>query len=132
MELTNLNSQTTWAEASGNINHNNGKINEAIMRLENSTYKNKGYFRSVESLNEYYPAPSNGSKAYVGESYPYAIYVVENGAWIDSGEFGGQDTINLENIYTKEDIIDLPQSLFDEMMKNGLLDPSKEYNTYED
>ena len=132
MELTNINSQTTWAEASGNINHNNGKINEAIMRLENSTYKNKGYFRSVELLNEYYPAPSNGGKAYVGESYPYAIYVVENGVWIDSGEVGGQDTINLENIYTKEDIIDLPQSEFDALREAGLLDPSKEYNTYED
>lgn len=132
MELTRLESQTTWSEASGAINNNNGKINEAIIRLENSTYKNKGYFRSAGLLNEYFPTPSNGSKAYVGDSYPYEIWIVENQTWVNSGEVGGEDAFNMDNIYTKEDIIDLPQSEFDALREAGMLDPSKEYNTYED
>lgn len=103
MELTTINSTTTWQAASDGINKNNAKINEAVMRLENATYKNKGYFKSVEQLQTAIPNPSSGSKAYVGTNYPYAIYTVEDGAWVDSGETGGDESLDLTQYYTIEE-----------------------------
>lgn len=93
MNIQDLKSNTTWQEASNTINNNNNKISLAIATLENATLKNKGYFTSVEKLNEAIPNPTIGSKAYVGTSEPYAIYIVENGAWVDSGYTGGDETI---------------------------------------
>ena len=93
MNIQNLKSNTTWQEASNTINNNNNKISLAIATLENATLKNKGYFTSVEKLKEAIPNPTIGSKAYVGTSEPYAIYIVENGVWVDSGYTGGDEIV---------------------------------------
>lgn len=130
MNLEKINTQTTWEAAVGSINGNHSKINEAVIRLENATYKNKGYYRSLDELEANVPVPSNGSKAYVGNKYPYRIYISNNGAWMDSGETGGDENIDLDRIYVKDDIIDLPQAEFDELYRTGQLDYTKEYNTY--
>jgi hypothetical protein len=130
MNLEKINTQTTWEAAVGSINGNHSKINEAVIRLENATYKNKGYYRSLDELESNVPVPSNGSKAYVGNKYPYRIYISNNGAWMDSGETGGDENIDLDRIYVKDDIIDLPQAEFDELYRTGQLDYTKEYNTY--
>lgn len=130
MNLEKINTQTTWEAAVGSINGNHFKINEAVIRLENATYKNKGYYRSLDELEANVPMPSNGSKAYVGNKYPYQIYISNNGAWMDSGETGGDENIDLDRIYVKDDIIDLPQAEFDELYRTGQLDYTKEYNTY--
>ena len=130
MNLEKINTQTTWEAAVGSINGNHSKINEAVIRLENATYKNKGYYRSLDELEANVPVPSNGSKAYVGNKYPYQIYISNNGAWMDSGETGGDENIDLDRIYVKDDIIDLPQAEFDELYRTGQLDYTKEYNTY--
>ena len=130
MNLEKINTQTTWEAAVGSINGNHSKINEAVIRLENATYKNKGYYRSLDELEANVPVPSNGSKAYVGNKYPYQIYISNNGAWMDSGEIGGDENIDLDRIYVKDDIIDLPQAEFDELYRTGQLDYTKEYNTY--
>ena len=91
MNIQDLKSNTTWQEASNTINNNNNKISLAIATLENAKLKNKGYFTTVEKLNEAIPNPTIGSKAYVGTSEPYAIYIVENGVWVDSGYTGGDE-----------------------------------------
>ena len=130
MELRKIGTSTTWENAANTINGNNTKINEAVIRLENATYKNKGYYRSLDELEANVPVPSNGSKAYVGNKYPYQIYISNNGAWMDSGEMGGDENIDLDRIYVKDDIIDLPQAEFDELYRTGQLDYTKEYNTY--
>ena len=130
MNLEKINTQTTWEAAVGSINGNHSKINEAVIRLENATYKNKGYYRSLDELEANVPVPSNGSKAYVGNKYPYQIYISNNGAWMDSGEKGGDENVDLDRIYVKDDIIDLPQAEFDELYRTGQLDYTKEYNTY--
>lgn len=93
MNIQDLKSNTTWQEASNTINNNNNKISLAIATLENATLKNKGYFTSVEKLKEAIPNPTIGSKAYVGTSEPYSIYIVENGAWVDSGYTGGDEIV---------------------------------------
>lgn len=93
MNIQDLKSNTTWQEASNTINNNNNKISLAIATLENAKLKNKGYFTTVEKLKEAVPNPTIGSKAYVGTSEPYAIYIVENGAWVDSGYTGGDEIV---------------------------------------
>lgn len=93
MNIQDLKSNTTWQEASNTINNNNNKISLAIATLEKAKLKNKGYFTSVEKLNEAIPNPTIGSKAYVGTSEPYAIYIVENGVWVDSGYTGGDEIV---------------------------------------
>lgn len=93
MNIQDLKSNTTWQEASNTINNNNNKISLAIATLENAKLKNKGYFTSVEKLKAAVPNPTIGSKAYVGTSEPYAIYIVENGVWVDSGYTGGDEIV---------------------------------------
>ena len=93
MNIQDLKSNTTWQEASNTINNNNNKISLAIATLENAKLKNKGFFTTVEKLNEAVPNPTIGSKAYVGTSEPYAIYIVENGVWVDSGYTGGDEIV---------------------------------------
>lgn len=93
MNIQDLKSNTTWQEASNTINNNNNKISLAIATLEKAKLKNKGYFTTLEKLNEAIPNPTVGSKAYVGTSEPYAIYIVENGVWVDSGYTGGDEIV---------------------------------------
>jgi hypothetical protein len=66
--------------------------------------KNKGYFKTLESLQENYPIATAGCIAYVGENFPYAIYTWDriNAEWVNSGEVGGEE-IPLGNYYTKEE-----------------------------
>lgn len=123
MELQNVRTTTTWNDAAERINRNNLKIGTEITKLQNATYKNKGYFATAESLASTYPTASVGSKAYVGTSYPYAIYVWDatTNAWIDSGETGGDETVDLGGYYTKEETHEaikgeyevLPQEVYD-------------------
>jgi hypothetical protein len=102
MELQTIHTRTTWNDAAERINHNNLKIATELAKLGASTYKNKGYFATAESLVNAYPTASAGSIAYVGSSYPYAIYVW-NGSWVDSGETGGDESVPLGDYYTKEE-----------------------------
>lgn len=132
MELRQIKTQTTWEVATDSINHNNGKINEAVTRLENATYKNKGYYRTLEDLQSAIPAPGVGSLAYVGSTYPFAVYLWNGTSWENSGMTGGDPSVNLDNLYMKDDIVWLPQEDFDAMEKAGALDPTKEYRTYEE
>lgn len=102
MELENIKLQTTWNDAAEKINRNNLKIATELSKLGASTYKNKGYFATAESLVNSYPTASAGSIAYVGSSYPYAIYMW-NGSWVDSGETGGNENVGFGDYYTKEE-----------------------------
>lgn len=65
--------------------------------------KNKGYFRTAEDLALNYPIAYAGCIAYVGLTYPYAIYVwdVDTETWVDSGQTGGQENVPLGDYYTK-------------------------------
>lgn len=103
MELQNIGTTTTWNEATSRINSNNSKIGVEIDKLKNATYKNKGYFKTYDKLVEAFPSASLGSKAYVGENYPYAIYVWDGSSWEDSGVTGGEENVELSDYYTKEE-----------------------------
>lgn len=120
MELEKVKLTTTWNDAAERINRNNLKVAVELTKLGVATYKNKGYFATAESLVDAYPTASAGSIAYVGSSYPYAIYVWNN-AWVDSGETGGEESVDLGDYYTKQETHDaikdeyevLPQEAYD-------------------
>lgn len=105
MELNTIKLETTWSDAATRINANNQKIGQEIDKLKQATYKNKGYFTSVEALASAYPTSTVGSIAYVGRAYPYAIYIWDTTtkAWVDSGETGGGEAFATEDYYTKEE-----------------------------
>ena len=109
MELDIIKTQTTWSDASASINNNNLKIKKAIGGLENATYKNKGYFTTLDALTSAYPTGSAGSRAYVGTNYPYAIYVwdVTSNSWLNSGEVGGEESIPLGDYPTKDETTEM-------------------------
>lgn len=136
MELKRISTNTTWENAVNGINGNSTKISEAIMRLQNSYVKNKGYFKTEEQLVNAHPTPSEGLRAYVGVKAPFKIYVSENGSWVDSGIEGGDESVNLEGYFTKEEwerlVKDMPQEEFDQLREDGLLDVEVTYNTYEE
>lgn len=104
MELNRIQSNTTWSDASAGINANNDMIAAELDRLGAATYKNKGYFSSFAKLKDAYPTASAGAKAYVGSAYPYAVYLWDRiaNAWVDSGETGGEESVQLGDFYTKE------------------------------
>lgn len=54
----------------------------------------KGMFLTSEKLTETYPAPQNGWWALVGGTLPAAIYVATNGKWTDSGNVGGDISVD--------------------------------------
>ena len=103
MTLEQVQTSTTWNDATSRINSNNAKISVELTKLGNATYKNKGYFKSLAHLEEAYPSASVGSRAYVGTKYPYAIYLWE-GSWTDSGETGGDESLDLTQYYTKAEV----------------------------
>lgn len=103
MELEQVKLQTTWNDAAESINSNNLKIITEVTKLQSATYKNKGYFTSLTDLQSAYPSASSGSKAYVGTKYPYAIYLWQNEGWVNSGQTGGEENVNLSQFYTKEE-----------------------------
>ena len=106
MELESVKSQTNWNEASSTINNNNSKIAIELHKLGNSTYKNKGYFKTLADLQRQYPTSSIGSIAYVGTSYPFSIYLWNEttSAWVNSGATGGDEALDLDNYYTKSEV----------------------------
>lgn len=93
MELQTIQTTTTWNDAAGAINSNNAKIDVEVTKLQNATYKNKGYFKTVEMLRSAFPSASAGCKAYVGNTYPYSIYIWDTTtySWIDSGDKGSAE-----------------------------------------
>jgi len=106
MELNTIQSQGTWNEVAGQLNSNFDKIGLGIKSLKDATISNKGYYLNVEALESTHPTATAGSRAYVGSSYPYAIYLwdTETRSWVDSGETGGEEQLELNNIYTKEEV----------------------------
>ena len=121
MELESVKSQTNWNEASSTINNNNSKIAIELHKLGNSTYKNKGYFKTLANLQTAYPTTSSGSIAWVGTAYPFTLYRWDGSAWVTDGTTGGDESLDLSQYYTKEEVNEaiansiefLPQSVYD-------------------
>lgn len=103
MDLEVVKTQTTWNDAAESINRNNLKVSTEITKLQNATYKNKGYFRDFRDLTTAYPTATIGSQAYVGRAYPYTVYNWTGSSWTTMGATGGDESVDLVNYYTKEE-----------------------------
>lgn len=60
------------------------KQKEDSERIDNVSKSHKGYFQTLEKLQNKYPSPSSGETAWVGEPYPGNVYDVVDGAWHDT------------------------------------------------
>lgn len=91
----------------------NSVIAKEINAIKDATSNNKGYFLTEEALKKAYETAEDGNKAYVGNNYPYAIYLYETskGGWYDTEQTGGDDTFNSGEFYTKTQIDQQIQSV---------------------
>lgn len=103
MGLNNINSKSTWGQAASDINTNFTTIDSDLKKVKNATTRNKGYFSTSSELISAFPTASKGDIAYVGSSYPYAVWKWNGSSWTDSGSTGGEESVNLGDYYTKED-----------------------------
>ena len=103
MELNKINSSmTNWGAEAANLNENFDKVSTAIEQVKNATIKSKGYFSSESALKLAIPTAAKGDKAYVGNNYPYQIWIWNGSSWGDSGSVGGEESVNLGDYHTKE------------------------------
>lgn len=56
----------------------------------------KGLFADEATLNSKYPNPEDGWWAIVGNTLPGEIFVAKDGAWVDTGNKGGEPTVDSE------------------------------------
>ncbi len=99
MELRQVKKKTTWNDAANVINDNAQIIAQKIVSLEAGRGNQKGYFASLDALQSAYPVAGIGDTAYVGTTYPYAIYKYTESGWVDTGATGGEAS----NAYTKQE-----------------------------
>ena len=146
-QLKKLGTQTTWEVASDAINYNGGLVKEAIVRLEMSTYKGKGYFGTEQQLRDEIPSATPGSWAFVGTEYPFVIYEWNKTAsdWVNTGIEGGQESLVINGYYTKEEShrefvasdtvrrieTRYTQAQIEQMEKEGTLDQNTLYIAFE-
>lgn len=145
MNLNNIPNSGSWNVISDKLNNNFEKVDVELTKIKGSTSTNKGYFKTLEQLVSAYPSSSRGSKAYVGVNYPYSIYLWNGEEWEDSGETGGDESLNLNNYYTKEEAAEMfigsdnvrfietryTQEQIDQMVEDGTADPNTLYLAFE-
>lgn len=97
----------------------NSVIAKEINAIKDETSNNKGYFLTEESLKNVYSTAKEGNKAYVGNKYPYAIYLYEiaKGGWYNTEQTGGSDTFNAGEFYTKVQIDQQREAINDEISR---------------
>lgn len=120
MELNTIKQDSTWGEASSAINANFNKINVGIEGLKDITVRNRGYYRSAEELITLNPSAPIGARAYVGTSFPYDVYLWDSvtSTWVYSGDKGGDESLDLDNYYTKDEQLMKEELIVTQIQKN--------------
>lgn len=138
IELDNIKSQTTWNDAAQDLNQNFDKIAVELEKLKNATVHDKGYFSTEGALVAAFPTASTGSRAFVGYTAPFAVYVWddENREWVNSGEtVDSEPEVNLGDYYTKEEIdtmsVFLTENEWNDLEESGAVE-DKLYFIYEE
>lgn len=84
------------AKVQGNCTVKKGLRVEGWLDAPNIKHPCKGMFRTKDELVETYPEPHNGWWALVGNFLPAPIYVAYGEEWIDTGEVGGNPSVEFE------------------------------------
>lgn len=118
-----------------------GRVLEGtVQAVEDMSVRNKGYFTDSSKLTSAYPSAQVGDQAYVGTSYPYAIWRWNGSAWEDTGGTGGDETLNLNDYSTKEETQQAIEDNIDQELDaesergiaNGVVTRTLSYNIYTD
>lgn len=72
------------------------------LEAKNIKGPNKGLFETVKKLREAYPVPHDGWWAIVGNTLPGEIYAADGGEWVDTGNTGGNPTIDSDEYVLDE------------------------------
>ena len=87
MELTTIQSTSSWGEAAAAINQNNAKISTEVEKAKNSSTRAKGLFASAGDLQARWPSPQVGDWAIVGNTVPGTVYQCKTaGTWSNTGQ----------------------------------------------
>lgn len=81
-------------------------LEDDIEGIRLATTKNKGYFTTVDALNTAVPTADEGCIAYVGATYPFALYRYIGGVWTDSGTTGGDEQVNMSEYLRLDEVED--------------------------
>lgn len=92
--------QGTFGKVVDTANKNFELAKVAIDGLVYATHRNKGLFGTLDALTAACPHPANGDWALVGTSFPCALYRCENGVWVQSGTYSG-DNVALNDYVLK-------------------------------
>lgn len=116
------------ANIQGNVRVHHNLVVKGWLDAPNIKGPLKGLYASEESLNEAYPHPQPGWYALVGDTLPAAVYRVEGGKWVATGEEGGEFTLYLEELESEVgELTDEVGELTDEVrdiedfLDNGIL-----------
>lgn len=102
--LSTISVDSDWGKEASKINQNFANINTEVTTLKNQYTKFKGYFTSLENLQEVIPSAGIGAYAWVGEPYPGIVYFYSNG-WKTSGEAADtSQTVELGDYYKKNEV----------------------------
>lgn len=108
MELTTIQSTSSWGDAAAAINQNNSKISTEIEKAKNSSTRAKGLFASLNDLRAKWPSPQVGDWAIVGDMVPGTIYQCKTaGTWTNTGQQGGGGEVVLDDYLQCEEITDV-------------------------
>lgn len=103
--LSNIKTDSNWGIEAPKINQNFASVNVELEKLKSGTVLNKGYYKSLELLQDAYPPEKSkvGMIAYVGINSPYIIYEYKAGSgWTSTGKTYIPE-VNLGDYYTKEE-----------------------------
>jgi len=90
------------------VNANFQLAYEELQKIGKRAEQSRGLFPSVAALTTAYPTPKAGEWAYVGNSFPVAIYeCVTDGVWKNSGATWNGESVDLTNYALKADTQDL-------------------------
>ena len=113
MELNTVPKVGTWTDVAQVLNQNFTSISGEMEEVKSDVNLSKGYFRTLNELRTAYPTPQLNSWAYVGTSFPAAIYKYTNSGWTDTGKTGSFPDVDLTDYMTGVEITDPTSILVD-------------------
>ena len=93
----------TFGNAVQKMNDNFGLTSDAIEQLRHDVSKSKGLYASAAALAAAIPSPQVGDWALVQGTNTIAIYVEDDGEWVDSGETWSGGDVPLDEYVEKSD-----------------------------